>query len=100
MNDIGRGETDIDVTLKNKWRRNFKEEIIENREKQEKERIRKLMEEKEYVDKIQRELEEEKLVNKYKKLKDTNERMHEYNSFMEKKKVCLKSLIFLYIIDE
>jgi hypothetical protein len=46
-----------------------------------------MIEEKEYIDKIQKELEEEKMKNKLKKLRGMNDRLNEYQSFLEKKKV-------------
>jgi hypothetical protein len=45
-----------------------------------------MYEEKEYLDSVHMQAEEEKLKNKYKKIKEINERLNEYDMFLEKKK--------------
>src|SRR4051812_42741824 len=87
MNALQNNETtDIEKILKEKWRRNFKEEIIEHKEKNEREKMKKIIEEKSYLEKINKEIKDEEMKNKYKKLKDTNERLQEYQIYLDSKK--------------
>jgi hypothetical protein len=78
---------DIDKKMKNKWRQDFKEGMVEHQKLMQNHKYKKLKEEKEYLNRVQKELEIEKMKNKFRREKQTNDRLNEYQIYVEKKKV-------------
>jgi hypothetical protein len=82
-----------DRDVKSKWLKKYQEEMEMNREKQEREKNQRVIQEQEYLDKLRREMEEEKNREKERRKMLMQKEMDEYYKFkINKQKEEIKSL--------